>query len=111
MLDMRHLAKDCVLRMGKRTDKMMAMRTTNNDRNAVRSDHDDRDWEDRQELAAMDMHDLRSVRRKFNRYTAYTENQQKKFNWGKRAFSSTEDKEKEIRMYRKAHHEEMCKMK
>ena len=104
----RHVAKDCDIKAGKRTDKMMAMRTTNNDRYDKQSEDEDGDWEDRQELAAMEMRDLRPVRGNFSRQTAYTENQQKKYNQWKRPTASRSE-EKEMKIYCKAHNKEMCK--
>jgi len=53
--------KHCEIKMGKRTDKMMDMRISNNGGNETQTE-DEEDMEDRQELAALDMRDLRPAR-------------------------------------------------
>ena len=104
----KHVAKDCEDKTGKRTNKAMAMRTTNHDRYEAQSEDEDRETEYQQELAAMDMRDLRPIRSNFNRDTAYTGNKQNKFNKWKRPTDSRME-EKEVKMHCVAHNREMCK--
>jgi len=103
----KHVAKDCEIKMGKRTDKMMAMRTLINDGNETQSE-DEEVIEDRQELAALDMSDLRLARGNFNRSTAYTEDKQTKFNKWKRP-TVPKREEKEVKMYCREHNRKMYK--
>jgi hypothetical protein len=103
----RHVAKDCPERNPRKSNKAMAMRTSEYDRFDSRSEDEDKEADYQQELAAMDMRDLRPVRSNFNRDTAYAGNNHKGFSKWKRPTASKLE-EKEVKLQCKAHKRELC---